>query len=160
MKKVCSKCKVEKEVSSFHKQKGGKFGVRKICKECRENLDMEELEKRREGQKRSIERRYGNPVFRLRRNMHSRVCDSLKSKNIKKTKPLIISMGVDFDELKVILEKQFTDGMSWENYGPYWHVDHKIPLSTAHSIEEFETLLHYTNLQPLTCIENYKKHNL
>jgi len=33
--KICSKCKLEKELSEFGKQKRGKFGVRAICFECR-----------------------------------------------------------------------------------------------------------------------------
>ena len=31
-------------------------------------------------------------------------------------------------QLKSHLEKQFKDGMSWDNYG-VWHIDHKIPVS-------------------------------
>jgi hypothetical protein len=32
--KTCSKCKVEKELTEFHKDSKGKYGVRKICKDC------------------------------------------------------------------------------------------------------------------------------
>lgn len=34
MKKVCSKCKIEKEIQEFHKNNGGKYGVRSVCKNC------------------------------------------------------------------------------------------------------------------------------
>ncbi len=33
--KICTKCGKEKELSEFHKQKDGKFGVRGDCKSCR-----------------------------------------------------------------------------------------------------------------------------
>ena len=33
--KTCSKCSVEKEITEFYKNKGGKFGVMSICKNCR-----------------------------------------------------------------------------------------------------------------------------
>lgn len=32
--KVCTKCGEEKEITEFHKQKRGKFGVRRVCKVC------------------------------------------------------------------------------------------------------------------------------
>lgn len=32
--KVCTKCKVEKSISEFHKHKGGKYGVDSVCKPC------------------------------------------------------------------------------------------------------------------------------
>lgn len=34
MSKVCSKCNKEKDLSEFHKEKKGKFGVRAECKGC------------------------------------------------------------------------------------------------------------------------------
>jgi hypothetical protein len=39
--KVCSKCEVEKGLGKFHKQKGGKYGVRSYCKDCA-NLSYKE----------------------------------------------------------------------------------------------------------------------
>lgn len=48
--------------------------------------------------------------------------------------------------------------MSWENHGLFgWHIDHKIPLSSAKDEEELKKLCHYTNLQPLWAIDNIKK---
>jgi hypothetical protein len=32
--KVCTKCKVEKDAASFGKSKGGKFGIKSVCKIC------------------------------------------------------------------------------------------------------------------------------
>ena len=34
MKKICSRCKEEKELSEFHKETRGKFGVKSKCSEC------------------------------------------------------------------------------------------------------------------------------
>jgi len=33
------------------------------------------------------------------------------------------------DQLKNHLESNFTDGMSWNNYGTHWEIDHKIPIA-------------------------------
>jgi hypothetical protein len=48
--------------------------------------------------------------------------------------------------------------MNWDNHGE-WHIDHKIPLSTAKNEEELYKLNHYTNLQPLWSTDNLKKSN-
>jgi len=62
--------------------------------------------------------------------------------------------------IKEHIEKQFRDGMTWDNYGfRGWHIDHIIPLSSANTEEEVYKLCHYTNLQPLWANENYKKSN-
>jgi len=39
--KVCSKCKIEKPLSEFHKQKSGKYGVHGWCKTCFSNWQKE-----------------------------------------------------------------------------------------------------------------------
>ncbi len=35
LKKICSRCGIEKSIKEFHKKKSGIFGVRASCKECR-----------------------------------------------------------------------------------------------------------------------------
>jgi hypothetical protein len=39
VKKVCSKCKVEKPIEEFHCQKGGKFGKQSFCRQCAKKKD-------------------------------------------------------------------------------------------------------------------------
>lgn len=34
--KVCAKCRIGKEITAYHKQRGGKYGVRSVCKDCNE----------------------------------------------------------------------------------------------------------------------------
>lgn len=41
MDKVCTKCKIEKDVSEFHKCKHGSYGVKSVCKECRKEEKKE-----------------------------------------------------------------------------------------------------------------------
>jgi hypothetical protein len=69
-------------------------------------------------------------------------------------------LGYTSDELKTHIEKQFTVGMSWENYGE-WHIDHKMPLA-AHDYETpdcqgFKLAWALSNLQPLWGKENMSK---
>lgn len=77
-----------------------------------------------------------------------------------KTKEFNEVIGCTIEELKNHLEKQFMEGMNWENHGLYgWHIDHKIPLSSAQSEDDLYKLCHYTNLQPLWASDNLKKGN-
>ena len=52
---------------------------------------------------------------------------------------------------------QFSDGMSWENYGK-WEIDHIIPINYNNpSPEEILERLHYSNTQPLWAKDNAAK---
>ena len=67
------------------------------------------------------------------------------------------------EELMEHLEKQFRDGMTWENYGgdEGWQIDHKIPKSTFNikvaGDDEFKKCWSLDNLQPLWLKENASK---
>jgi len=69
--------------------------------------------------------------------------------------------GYTANQLKRHLEKQFKPGMTWENYGSYWHIDHKIPISvfnfsTPEDID-FKRCWALKNLQPLEAKKNIQK---
>ncbi len=55
------------------------------------------------------------------------------------------------------IEAQFVKGMSWENYGDLWSIDHIRPIGLAKTKDEAYGLNHYTNLQPLLVLDNSKK---
>jgi hypothetical protein len=64
-------------------------------------------------------------------------------------------LGCTIQELKVHLESQFTDGMTWENRGQ-WHIDHIRPCASfdLSKPEEQRACFHFTNLQP-----KWRQHN-
>jgi hypothetical protein len=101
--------------------------------------------------------RYDTDVlFKLRQRMSSRLRDILKHRGVdKRARATEKLLGYNSKELKEHLEKQFTNDMSWFNYGSYWHIDHKIPISYGSNFEEILELSKLDNLQPLE-----KKHNL
>ena len=68
------------------------------------------------------------------------------------------NFGCSREELMEHIEKQFIDGMSWDNYGD-WHIDHIKPLSKFDltSLEEQYAANHYSNLQPLWKEDNLRK---
>lgn len=72
-------------------------------------------------------------------------------------------VGYTVDQLKIHLEKQFIDGMSWDNYGPVWHIDHKIPISAfnfkAPEDIDFKKCWSLKNLQPMWAFDNMSKHD-
>lgn len=105
-------------------------------------------------------KRRENLLVKLTCNIRCRVNNFLKSKNIKKNNKTLDIIGCSTEFLKEHLEKQFKEGMSWDNQGKFgWHIDHIIPLSSANTEEEIYKLCHYTNLQPLWAFDNLSKGN-
>jgi hypothetical protein len=104
------------------------------------------------------ERKKNDEVFRLITNMRSRLWAYLKYMKVTKKNKTFDIVGCTPEYLKEHLEKQFVNGMTWENRDE-WHIDHIIPLSSATSEEEALKLYHYTNLQPLWAIDNLRKSN-
>ena len=97
-------------------------------------------------------------VRRFKTNLRSRVSHAL-SRNSKSASTETL-VGCSMDELRDHLESQFTAGMTWDNYGE-WHVDHIKPCAMFDfSIDSHQfQCFHYTNMQPLWAIDNYKKGN-
>ncbi len=106
------------------------------------------------------ERLKTNTIFKLSSNVRRRINIFLFLNNITKNNKTFEIVGCSAELLKEHIEKQFKEGMSWDNYGLYgWHIDHIIPLSSATTEEEVYKLCHYTNLQPLWAKENLTKSN-
>jgi len=97
-----------------------------------------------------------NPLFKLTITVRSRMRQYLKQRGYTKKNKTFDIVGCSPQFLKEHLEKQFIDGMTWENRSE-WHIDHIIPLSSAKTEDEIYKLCHYTNLQPLWAIDNMKK---
>jgi hypothetical protein len=98
-----------------------------------------------------------DPHYRLIHNMRSRLSDALKGRT--KHLSTMSLTGCSKEELIKHLESQFSQEMTWDNYGKYWCVDHIIPLISIDISDkiELEKICHYTNLRPLTIAENNSK---
>lgn len=85
----------------------------------------------------------------------------------KPHKSVLKYLGCSLSELKVHLELQFEEDMTWDNYGSYskhikrWNIDHIKPLSKfdLSNEEELAKACHYTNLRPMWAIDNLIKNN-
>jgi len=98
-----------------------------------------------------------DPLFKLIRNLRSRMFNFFYKKKFTKKNRTIEIIGCEPEFLKEYIESKFTDGMSWDKMGNKIHIDHIIPLSSAKNNDEAIMLCHYTNLQPLWKEDNLKK---
>ena len=97
-------------------------------------------------------------LFKLTNNTRTLIKQSFRRNGYSKNSKTYQILGCTFEEFKQHLEKQFTDGMSWNNIGQ-WHMDHIYPVSLAKDEDELIKLNHYTNFQPLWAEDNLKKSN-
>lgn len=178
--KVCFTCQINKNAIDFDKDKRKEDGLAWECKSCRSirNKQMYEINKEERKQKSNqywrnnkekcnkARMKYQNNrektdiLYRLARRLRNRLYYALKRAHWKKGVPFNEYIGCTQEELKSHLEKQFTEGMSWDNWGigeDKWNIDHIIPLASAKTEEEITKLCHFTNLQPMWCIDNIRK---
>ncbi len=97
--------------------------------------------------------------YRMKTYVRNRINKFLRLTKIYKNNKTFDIVGCSPEFLKEYIEKQFTEGMSWELMGSRIHIDHIIPLSSAKTEEEVYKLCHYSNLQPLWGEDNLKKYN-
>lgn len=155
--KVCKGCNVEKQIEFFNLNKESKDGRHRLCKSCRKV----QREKKKEHKKYydRLYRRYRkqNDInYRILSNLRNRVyCALVRGYKAKTTLELL---GCTIEQLRVHLESQFTEGMTWDNYGK-WHIDHIKPCASFDLTNKKEQLecFHYTNLQPLWARDNILK---
>jgi hypothetical protein len=95
--------------------------------------------------------------FRTLMNLRHRIYMALKG--TVKSKRTIDLLGTSIDNLWNHLEKSFRPGMTKNNYGRVWHVDHKIPCAAFDLTKpkEQSKCFHFTNLQALFVKENLSK---
>lgn len=88
-----------------------------------------------------------------------RVMDALE---LPKDHPSRAYIGCSPQFLRGWLESQFQPGMTWENYGTVWNIDHVVPFSwwdiRNHPNHAFEAS-HYSNLRPISVMDNLAKNN-
>ena len=178
MDKQCTKCKEFKTFQNFYKVKRNLGGLSHDCKCCRlksvkkyQELNSEKVllqntlyRKSNKEIIKSRKREYNqhkcktDPIYVLKNNCRRRLYKAFKAKSWNKKNTSNELLNCSYEELKLHIENQFTEGMSWENHGK-WHIDHIIPLSSTNNESELIKLCHYTNLQPLWAFDNLSKGN-
>ena len=105
--------------------------------------------------------RMKDPIHRLNNNIRGNMYHALKAKKgFRKWEDLV---GYSLQDLINHIDPLLQDGMTWENYGTYWSVDHITPKSwfKYQSTEDpkFKECWELSNLQPKERIENIRKGN-
>ena len=77
---------------------------------------------------------------------------------IKQNKPANTEklLGCTWQEAKEHMERLWQTGMSWENHGLVWHIDHIRPVASFKE-HEFDKMNLIENLQPLWSEDNLRK---
>ena len=190
--KECSKCHQIKPLLDFHFRKESKI-YRLECKKCfnssikQHRLNNPQIYKERDKQKylknktkiiNNIKKWSINNPQKIRlykkrckqNNLNIKIADNIRSriscalKNNTKSTHTFELLGCNIQEYRNYLEKQFTNGMTWCNYGNkigQWSIDHITPciiFDLSDPIEQ-KQCFHYSNTRPLWHIDNLKKHN-
>lgn len=103
-----------------------------------------------------IERKLIDPVYKLKNTIRLSILSGFKTNGFSKKSNTYKILGCTYNEFKIFIESKFESWMNWGNHGNYnglpnttWQLDHKIPISSAQTIEDVIRLNHYTNFQPL-----------
>ena len=104
-------------------------------------------------------RRENDPNFKIRNTLRSRIWTVLKRRNTTRLGSTLTLLGVNSVETVIKhIEKQFKNGMTWNNHGE-WHLDHIKPCASFDLTCPVQQLacFNYKNLQPLEAFENMSK---
>ena len=181
--KICSKCKLPKEVNEFYKNIRAKDGLTSQCKQCikeyqqsdagkavqreynqsdagkavkRKYQNSEEYKATRNARRRK--RRQEDPAYKLQENLRCRLWDALTNYDVTKSARTIEYAGCTVAFMINHLEAQFTEGMNWDNMGD-WHLDHILPVASFNLKNENEmyACFNWRNLKPLWEKDNREK---
>jgi hypothetical protein len=161
MKKYESKPETKKRKSKNHKvwSEKNRDHLNNYHKEWREKNINKHRENKRNYEK---NRKSNDPLYKLISNFRTAIYQVLKENNVKKNGHYFDILKYTPQQLIEHLEKQFSDEMTWDNYGD-WHVDHKHPISLYNIKEigdnEFMKCWSLDNLQPMWGVDNIKKSN-
>lgn len=161
--KRCTGCGKDKPLSEFyvHKQKGT---IRAECKECASEARKKLYQKKRDfiihqtGQY-TANRMKRDPVFKLERRLRNRVYQALLAQGQAKTKHLHEYLECTPAFFQEWIQFQFYDGMTMENYGPFWHIDHVKPCSAfdLSKQDQVRECFHWSNCRPYREGKNLQK---
>jgi len=107
-----------------------------------------------------LNRRANDPIFRQVENTRRNIIKILHGKGFHQ--PTLDLLGCTGPEWRDHLESQWTEGMSWDNYGSgkgKWQCDHIIPVSAFDQTDpdQQKECWNYANTQPLWAADNAAK---
>lgn len=178
--KRCTKCGSLLPLDDFYDNKGGRDGKHSQCKPCHRErakaYNQRNADARREYDSRwrsenaeyvtarharYMARRYTTDSrFRLDQCFRKAVYNALVGGKAGRSWESVV--GYTLNDLETHLESQFTDGMTWDNYGE-WHIDHIVPKSwfsyESDDSPAFRECWSLGNLKPMWGVDNVLKGN-
>ena len=154
--KKCTKCKELLPYDSFHRtEQRTTLGLQGQCKNCKNQWqsiwnhsdtgrkcknrwaknNWKDNEKYRvRHYERAIERYTTDPKYKMTKLLRNRLGHALKravnGKLPKKYTNTLKLLGCDMSFFMKHIQKQFKPGMTWENQGKIWHIDHRVPCAS------------------------------
>ena len=176
--KHCLLCDEWKVLKEFGKNKRRLDGLQSQCKECfaiahKKRMSTEHGRERVRAQGRKSDRkriangktnayvkkrRREDPAFAILCRLRRRVHGALKVQDATKSIGTITLLGCTPAFFRSYIEKQFVDGMTWENRDK-WHIDHKVPCAAFNLLDPLEQrcCFWYKNQQPMWAKDNLSK---
>lgn len=99
-------------------------------------------------------KRRSDPTARLAHNIGVQMRHALHGRKDASWRGLV---GYTAADLKAHLASLLDPTMTWANYGSYWHIDHRRPISTFQLPEQTRECWALSNLQPLHGPANISK---
>lgn len=101
--------------------------------------------------RKNYSKRMSIPTNRIAKNCRGRMRAAVTCAGTRKASKSQDLLGCTFEFFRGWLEGQFERGMSWENYGTFWEIDHALPVSSFSLTDpdEQRKAFHYTNCRPL-----------
>ena len=159
-KEYCSRPEIKEKVSAYQAEYRKENREKALAYQA-EYFKKPEVKERRNEYNREYcrNRRETDEMFKLKHNLRSRLRSAIQTIGAKKQYRTLKYLGCSIEEFSWRMEALWRDGMSWDNYGTEWHIDHIIPLAAAKNEEEIRLLFHYSNTQPLWAEENLSKND-
>jgi hypothetical protein len=159
--KTCNKCNSSLPLTLFNKERKNKDGLSYWCKTCSNDYKMNWNKSNPDymSKYRLVNRIKISEVVKtykkswISKNQHIKAWryvlrGSLKRFDKIKEEKTIQLLGYSAIELKGHIEKQFTEEMSWNNYGE-WHIDHIKPIYIFDKNTHPSIVNALSNLRPL-----------
>lgn len=107
-----------------------------------------------------LRRRKTDLQFRLLMVLRTRINCAIRGvEGADKSARTVALLGCSVEFFKSFLESQFKPGMSWDNHGTVWQIDHVIPIAKFDitTPDGQRQAFNYSNCQPLLCELNAAK---
>jgi len=158
--KICSVCNESKTLDNFHLAKC-KGTIRAMCKSCSTEKRKEYYQNNKDkinDTRRTWEKQKNNTDidFKMKKYLRSRIYIAFTSRGLKKSNRTWKYIGCTSDFFRDWIEFQLYDGMTLENYGEYWHIDHVKPCASfdLNNEQNVEECFSWKNMRPLRSNKN------